>query len=135
MIRVKNKNILAIDFGKSKVGVAIASTPIAEPFVVIRYKKEDEVLSKIKSIVQANNVSQVVIGISEGEMVKAIKEFGKKLEGKINVSVVYQDETLSTQDALLLSIKSGVKRKKRQKMEDAYAACLILQNYLDKQGT
>jgi len=41
------------------------------------------------------------------------------------------DETLSTYNAQRASIEAGMKRKKRKDMEDAYAATLILQGYLD----
>ena len=41
------------------------------------------------------------------------------------------DETLSTHDARRVSIEEGMKRKKRKGMEDAYAATIMLQGYLD----
>ena len=57
--------------------------------------------------------------------------FGKKLEEDINISVVFQDETLTTKEAQDLSQKAGIKRKKRRELEDAYSASLILQSYID----
>ena len=124
---------LAIDYGRSKLGLAIATTLLAEPYKVIRYKKEEDGVEKIKGVVEEEKVERVVLGVSEGEMAKEIKEFGEKLKKSLSVPIVYQDETLTTQDAQRLSIKSGMKRKKRKEMEDAFAACLILQSYLDNQ--
>ncbi len=123
--------ILAIDYGKRKIGLALATNSIAEPYKVIRYESEEEVLEKIEKIVKAEKVEQIVIGISEGKMAEEARSFGKKL----NSSVVFQDETLTTQQAQELSIKAGIKRKKRKSLEDAYSAALILQAYLDSQNT
>ncbi len=119
--------ILAIDYGKRKIGLALATSSIAEPYKVIRYESEEEVLEKIEEIVKAEKIEKVIMGISEGEMAEETKSFAKKL----NVSVVFQDETLTTQQAQELSIKAGIKRKKRKSLEDAYSAALILQAYLD----
>lgn len=123
--------ILAIDYGKRKIGLALATNSIAEPYKVIRYESEEEVLEKIEKIVKAEKVEKIVIGISEGKMAEEARSFGKKL----NSPVVFQDETLTTQQAQELSIKAGIKRKKRKSLEDAYSAALILQAYLDSQNT
>ena len=50
-----------------------------------------------------------------------------------DVKIVLQDETLTTSDAQTLSREAGIKRIKRKSLEDAFAATLILQSYLDKQ--
>ncbi len=123
--------ILAIDYGKRKIGLALATSSIAEPYKVVRYKSEKEVLEKIEEIVKAEKIEKIVIGISEGKMAEETKSFAKKL----NIPVVFQDETLTTQQAQELSIKAGIKRKKRKSLEDAYSATLILQAYLDSKNT
>ena len=132
MVKRNRKKVLAIDYGSSKLGLAISSTLLAEPYKVIRYKKEAEIIEKVIKVVQIEQVEQVVLGVSEGKMAEETKEFGNKLAERLRTPIVYQDETFSTKDAQGLSIKSGMKRKKRKEMEDAYAACVILQNYLDK---
>lgn len=125
--------ILAIDYGRKKAGVAVADfeSKLAEPLSVIRFENQDEAIKKVSEVAKIENATTVVVGISEGEMAKETKEFGKKLEGNLKIPVIYQDETLSTQEAQELSIGAQIKRKKRHKLEDAYAAALILQSYLD----
>ena len=49
----------------------------------------------------------------------------------LNVPVETFDETLSTQDAQRMSKEAGIKQKRRHLMEDAYAAAIMLQNFLD----
>ncbi len=122
--------LLAIDFGLRKAGLARSDGKLAEPYAVLRYQTEEKLINQLKGVIKKENIEKIVLGVSEGEMAQKTKEFGKKLSSFIEVD--YQDETLTTQDAINLSISSGVSRKKRKTMEDAYAASLMLQGYLDK---
>ena len=126
--------ILGIDYGRKKIGIAIGDTDsrLSEPYMVIRFSKQEEAIKKVEQVIQLEKVEKVVVGVSEGEMEKETREFGKMLQEKLNLPVVFHDETLSTHDAQELSIKAGIRRKKRKGMEDAYAASVILQNFLEK---
>ncbi len=122
--------LLAIDFGLRKVGLAKSDGKLAEPYAVLRYQDEEKLINQLKGIIKKESIEKIVLGVSEGEMAQKTKEFGGKLSEFIKVD--YQDETLTTQDAINLAISSGVSRKKRKSMEDAYAASLMLQDYLDR---
>ena len=124
--------ILGIDYGKRKIGLALADGPLAEPYKVIRFKNEEEAIRRVEQVVRLERVEHVVIGISEGKMSRETREFGNKLQDELTIPVEYQDETLTTYEAQDLSIKAGINRKKRKALEDAYSAALILQNYLDQ---
>ena len=124
--------ILGIDYGKRKIGLALARGPFAEPHRVIRFKGEEEALRKVIQVIEVEQIEQIVVGISSGELAKLSKNFGNKLSELANIPVYFQDETLTTQEAQRLSFEAGIKRKKRKSLEDAYAAALILQNYLDE---
>ncbi len=123
--------ILGIDYGRSKVGLAIAVGGFAEPLEVVHYKNIDSLKEDIKKALMDEGVDKIVVGISEGEMGKESLEFGKELGRYLEIPVETFDETLTSKDAQKLSIEAGVKRKKRREMEDAYAASIMLQNYLD----
>ncbi len=69
--------------------------------------------------------------MSEGTMAEKTKEFASELKKEVNTPLEFFDETLSTQDAQHLSRQAGIKRSKRKEMEDAMAACVMLQSYLD----
>ncbi len=132
--------VLAIDYGKSKIGLAIGDSKsrLAEPLLVIRFKSEGEAIEKIKQVVeeiQGKKVSRVVVGISEGDMAEETRLFVRQLRKKLRLPVIFQDETLTTQEARRLALRAGIKRKRRKGMEDAYAATLILQSYLDSKLT
>lgn len=118
--------ILGIDYGRSKVGIAIAEGPLAEPMGVIRYSDSRELEVKIRGIMEKNGIEKVIVGVSEGEMAKESEEFAK------NIGAETFDETLTSFEAQRLSVEAGIKRKKRKEMEDAYAATIMLQGYLDE---
>lgn len=127
--------ILGIDYGRRKIGLSIAEGFLAEPFKVIRFSLEKEALEKVSvafaEISRDKKVELIVLGVSEGQMGREQKNFGKKLKDTLKTPVIFQDETLTTQDAQKLSQNAQIKRKKRQNLEDAYSATLILQSYLD----
>ncbi len=123
--------ILGIDYGRKKIGLALAEGKLASPLKVLRVKSQSEAISKIENEVEKEKIDKVVVGVSEGEMREEIKKFVEKLKEKLNVSITTWDETLSTKDAIKLSIEAGIKQKKRKKMEDAYSATIMLQEYID----
>jgi len=124
--------LLGIDYGKRKIGLASATTPIAEVYGVIRFKKIDDAIKKIGRVADEEKIERIVIGISEGKMAEDTRNFGDRLEKEFKIPVEYQDETLSTKEAQALSIEAGIGRKKRRKLEDAYSAAIILQGYIDR---
>lgn len=126
---------LGIDYGRRKIGVALATGPLADPLTVLYFTKEDEAIRKLKKIVLEERIDRLVIGISERDIADEAQAFGKKLSEEVQKEVIFVDETLTTFDAKEKAIESGMRRSKRRAMEDALSAALILQNYLDIQPT
>ncbi|MFH1864048.1 MAG: Holliday junction resolvase RuvX [bacterium] len=123
--------LLGIDYGRRKVGLAISEGKVAEPLYVIRYSDEKALGASIGRIIKEFETEKVVVGVSEGEMGEESKNFGQSLSQKLQIPVETFDETLSTHDAQRVSVEAGINRKKRKSMEDAYAAAIMLQGYLD----
>jgi len=113
--------ILGIDYGRSKVGLATAEGSVAFPWKVVKP-------NEVEKVIESENFDKIVVGVSEGEMAKESREFAKKINAETF------DETLSTKEAQVLSMQSGIKQKKRKEMEDAFAASIMLQNYLDSKN-
>ena len=59
-------------------------------------------------------------------------DFKKLLEDSFNISVVMEDERLTSVISNDVLIMANVSRKKRKKKVDGVAAVVILQVYLDK---
>lgn len=123
--------ILAIDYGQKKVGVALATSPLAEPYKVIRFSSNKTLIKELEKIIDEEQIEKLVVGISEGKMGEESEKFGERLKMEFKLPLYFQDETLTTQEAQKLSFEAGIKRKKRKELEDAYSAALILQAYLD----
>jgi putative Holliday junction resolvase len=123
--------ILAIDYGRSKMGLAISQGRLAEPLEIIRYKDIKKALKRITELVRKENIDKVVVGVSEGKMAKESENFAGRLKKIINLTVETFDETLTSYEAQEFSKEANIRRKKRKLMEDAYAAAIILQRYLD----
>ena len=72
---------------------------------------------------------------SLGQQVEKVEAFTQKLCNSINIPVEFRDERLTTIEAKRLlraaNPKKGKKTKKKSR-DDAVAAALILQGYLDE---
>lgn len=122
---------IGIDYGQKKIGVATSEGALAEPYSVIRVTTFDDAVSKVSLLIERLQPERVIVGLSEGEMAKESRKFGAVIESLTRIPVSFQDETLTSWEARKLSIEGGKKRSKRKSMEDAYAASLVLQNYID----
>lgn len=120
--------LLGIDYGRKKIGLATSEGGLAEPWKVVNSKG-------LEKILQTEKFDKIIIGISEGKMAAESKRFSLSLGKTLNIPVEVFDETLTSQDAQRLSREAGISQKKRHKMEDAYAAAIVLQNYIDNAGT
>ncbi len=128
-------NILGIDFGLKKIGLALADSQskLAIPWGTMEVKSNlDEVVRKIKDLCHREKVGKIIVGLPESGLVEKIKRFGDNLAQATNLPVFYEDESLTSKEALAKMIESGIKKKARRKKEDQIAAALILQNYLER---
>lgn len=122
--------LMGIDYGRKKIGIALSGedTNIAFPKYVLQ--NDDKILEKIKKIVEEEDVKKIIIGKSldynqkPNPLMKDIKYFSKKIEKTLNVKTDYQEEFLTTQEALRIQGKT--------ELTDASAAALILKSYLEK---
>ena len=119
---------LGVDFGMKRVGLATSDGELATPFKVIEGSSFLDLMDKIKK--ETEGFDQVVIGLPEGRMGKIVKKAIKKLR-ESGIEAVEADETLSTQNATKQMIELNIPKKKRR-INDAYSASIILQNYLDE---
>lgn len=125
-------NILGIDYGEVKIGLALATSKIAEPLGIIKYDGRKKFEDRLIEIITEEKIGKIIIGISEGKTGEKTKTFGEKLKREISIPIEYWDETLSTHEAQTLSRETGMSRKKRNALEDAFAAAVMLQSYISE---
>ena len=122
--------LLGIDFGLAKIGLAIAEENFAYPFGVVR--RCGKFISKIAQICKENQIEKIIVGLPQGRLEEEAKRFAKEISWETGIPVDFQDETLTTREAIAKMIAGGKKRKKRKELEDAFAAACILQEFLEE---
>lgn len=123
-------SILGIDYGKRKIGLALAEGKFALPYKVLRVLSRQDAVRKITDVARGEGIDKIVIGVSE-QGTQEERRFISALKELLDIPIEEWDETLTTQEAQNLALKAGIPRKKRKRMEDAFAAALMLQSYLD----
>jgi putative Holliday junction resolvase len=131
--------ILAIDFGKKRMGFAFGDTVIGSetPLKQIERKNLKADLCYIENLVAEFDIEKIVIGYpnnmngSKSKISSEIDHFAKKLRGKIAVPVDFVDERLTSFEAeqLLQTFKPNY--KKRKEILDSISALIILRNYME----
>lgn len=132
---------LGLDLGSRTLGVSISDERglIATSLKTIRHDCQyDLLINEIQEIINEYKIKKIVLGLpknmdnSVGEKGRLSIEFKEKIEKKIDVEVILEDERLTTLEANKLLLMTDTSRKKRKKVIDNVAASLILQSYLDR---
>lgn len=138
--------ILGIDYGAKKIGLAVSDEgqKFALPLEILPNTTNPEVLAGLKMICQKHNIKQIVIGVPvsmqnghertfwrridlQNKQMQEVLSFVNWLKGNLDLPIEVEDERLSTKMA------NGLRRDLVKKgPDDAVAAMLILQSYLDK---
>jgi putative transcription antitermination factor YqgF len=120
---------LGIDYGKRKIGLAISEGLTASPLSIIESSGLEDALQKVRVFLAKEGVDKVVVGLAEsGESRNMTQKFINRLKEEIEVIEV--EETLSSKLADEKMRIADVKRSKI-KTNDAVAAVIILEEYLD----
>ncbi|MFC1979510.1 Holliday junction resolvase RuvX [Chloroflexota bacterium] len=131
---------LGLDIGGKWIGVALSdpSGILATPFTIIARNDDIKDIEAILDIVNQQGVEQIVVGLpfsmdgSVGQQADKVKSFTRELCSRTGVSVEYRDERLTTVSAKRLMRSVGKKKGREKARDDAIAAALILQGYLDE---
>ena len=131
---------LGLDVGDRWIGVAVSdpSAKLASPLTIIR--RSDDItadLEAITRIIEQQQAGLVIVGLprmldgSQGIQAEKVDAFTQQLRSKTDVPVEFRDEWLTTVSARRLMHESG-NRKAKSKRDDAAAAAVILQAFLDE---
>ena len=132
--------ILALDFGRVRIGAAISDELqlLAHPLETI--PADNNTLSRIAEIVSQKNIDHVVTGVPRqmngqmGEAATEVLEFVEKLRAILPCPVVTSDERLTTVAAHRALRDAGKKTRQTRGYVDQVAAQMILQSYLDRRA-
>lgn len=124
---------LGIDYGKRKIGLAYSEAMLPSPLTTIEVKTQKQALSEIQAICERLAIEKIIVGVSGGILDQEAKIFGRILSGQVGIPVDFVDETLTSRDAITKMVEGKTTQKKRREMEDAVAATLILNTYIENQ--
>ncbi|MFH0768405.1 MAG: Holliday junction resolvase RuvX [Chloroflexota bacterium] len=131
---------LGLDIGDKRIGVALSDPGgiLASPFTIIDCKDEKQDIETIINIVNQHEVEQIIVGLprsldgSIGRQAQKVEAFVQKLRSQTEIPLEFRDERLTTVSARRLMREASTKKSKRKVRDDAVAAALILQGYLDE---
>jgi putative holliday junction resolvase len=146
--------ILALDYGRARIGLAIADaeTALAQPLATLDRINRNEDMRRLRELVREHDVRQIVVGLplrldgTRGDMAEEAARFGQRVHKQLGLPVEMVDERLTSWEAerlleeqqgrTIYSASSRKRKKENEKMGvDAMAAALILKEYLDRRQT
>jgi putative holliday junction resolvase len=133
--------ILAIDYGRKRVGIAVTDPLkiIANGLTTVHSK---DVISFLKDYVSREEVELIVVGEpldmenKASDAARFVEPFVKNLKKQFpDIPVERLDERFTSKLAMQAMIDSGISKKARRNKElvDTISATIILQSWLEKQ--
>lgn len=134
--------VLSIDYGDSRVGLAITDelNITVQGLMTIHHNQNDKiVLAKLDEILEQYEISTIVIGMpfnmdgSKTERAEITEKFIHKLKCKYNkIKIESIDERLTTVQAHKTMRELNIKAKNKKKIVDTISAEYILEAYLKR---
>ena len=131
---------LGLDIGDKRIGVALSDPGgiLASPFTIINRTDDTTDVEAIINVVNQQQVKQIIVGLprsmdgSIGVQAEKVKSFVQELSSHTKVPLEFRDERLTTVSAKRLMQSVGRRKTDKKARDDAIAAALILQGYLDE---
>lgn len=141
----KDKTLLAIDYGKRRVGLAKSDSlgMIASALETLDVKSNRETLERLTVVIALHQPAALVIGYplnadgSVNEACENIDRFVEKMKAIYDGPIHKVDEYGTSEEAASIIHAHGKrvgKKKKEKKRVDRLAAVIILQRFLDEQN-
>ena len=149
--QAKTLRILALDYGRARIGLAIGNTEagLAQPLGTLDRINRNEDMRRLRELVREHGVQKIVVGLplrldgTRGDMAEEASRFGQRVHKQMGVPVEMVDERLTSWEAERLleeqqgrtihAASSKQRKKENPKLGvDAMAAALILKEYLDR---
>lgn len=134
----KDEQILAVDWGDAKIGLAIArkNSLTSEPYLTL--PNNSSFHKRFAEIISLENISLVIFGLPRNILGQATPQTNRIIlkakeimSGFPGLKYVFQDEFLSSKRAIDIIQTS---KKYNLSDEDRLAASLILDDYLQTEG-
>lgn len=133
--------VLAFDFGKKRIGVAIGNAALgaARPLVTVDSEVTERRFAVIAQLIETWQPVFLVVGLpmhSDGtahELTQLSQRFARRLSGRFKIKVILQDERYTSETASAMLRERGITGRKQKAVLDQIAAQQILQSFFDEQ--
>jgi putative Holliday junction resolvase len=135
---------MALDMGDSRIGVALSDPTemLASPLTIIKRLNEASDVQSIVKLVSEHEAGRLIVGLplslsgETGMQAQKVKAFAEKLAISLSIPMEMVDERFSTVMAREYMREPGKKKGRfKKKHDDAMAAAVILQSYLDEHSS
>lgn len=148
----KPARILALDYGRARIGVAIADSGDADarPLATLERVNRNEDMRRLRDMSREYGVTSIVVGLplrldgTRGDMAEEAARFAQRVHKQLGLLVEMVDERLTSweaervleeQQGRTMHPAHGKRRKHETPGVDAVAAALILKEYLQRERT
>ncbi|MEN3014045.1 MAG: Holliday junction resolvase RuvX [Endomicrobiia bacterium] len=127
---------MSIDYGEKRVGLALSDELkiIARPLKVL--KNDKNIYKEITQLTKSYKVEKIIVGLpywdKPTKIIKEVQSFVENLKKFLNIEIEFVNEFYSTKIAQEKLHSINKKLKKYKNKLDSLAACVILQDYLDR---
>jgi putative Holliday junction resolvase len=150
----KRATILAIDYGRARIGLAIADAEVRlpQPVGTLERINRNEDMRRLRELAREHNVKQIVVGLplrldgTQSEIAEEASRFAERVRKQIGLPVEMVDERLTSWEAERLMEEVGgrvlykespvtgkkIKKEQGNLTVDSVAAAVILKEYLEK---
>lgn len=131
----ETSNIIGLDVGEKRVGVAIAHKIARLPRPLTTLIRDQTFWEDLKKLLAAESASLLVVGMprslngNDTAQTSATREFIQTLEGQVDIPIETIDEALTSRQATNELMARGKKFEKGD--IDALAAVYMLNDYLN----
>ena len=135
--------IMGLDVGTKRIGIALSDFLLitAQPCETISREPENSAVAKIEELCKSNSVNKIIIGLPKnmngtlGPQAQDCMNFADVLKQRLShIDFIFEDERLTSRQAENILAMQGKKYTKNKGMVDLKSACIILQQYLDRQS-
>jgi putative Holliday junction resolvase len=129
-----------LDLGHKRIGVAGCDRTglIATGLTTIHRTSFEHDLGQLRHLIQAREVTILVVGLpytmdgTLGNQAKRTQKMASRLSRALQLPIEYVDERLTSVEAEAMLQAQGVRPSHHRDLIDRKAACIILQQWLDR---
>jgi putative holliday junction resolvase len=130
--------ILALDYGRKRIGLAVSDelALIARPLPTLARTNRRNDLRRLKEICRKNDIALLIVGLplhiagEESDMGQEASRFAARLEKALGIPVRLLDERLTSWEAERTAAETRLRSRRKHEDLDSLAAAVLLRDYL-----